>query len=143
MIIDNSLVVSDAQAVTADAVSTSSIDLGAAGIQIADGEPMCFVVTVDVAATQANANETYALELIESASSNLGTATVLSSRTIAYTDLTAGSKWIIPVTGVTKRYIGMNYNVGGTAPAVTVSAALMPQSFADKYKSYPNGYTIS
>lgn len=146
MYIDNTLVVSDAQAVTADAYGSAvaSIDLGAAGLNIGAGNPLCFVVTVDVAADSTTGDETYAFEVHQSAASNMGTPDTLLVRTIAAADLTAGSKHIIPVpSAISKRYINLYYNVGGTTPTITVTADLKPLNMVDDYKSYPNGYTIS
>ena len=49
MILDNQLVLSDAQALTATAASTNVLDLKAAGLY-GNGEPLALVVWVDVAA---------------------------------------------------------------------------------------------
>lgn len=142
MILDNSLCVSDAQAVTADAFgSNATIDLGAAGIDIAAGEPLAYLITVDVAAD--TGDETYAFEAHESANSNMSSSDQLVAKTIAAASLTAGSKHIIDLPATNKRYQNLYYNVGGTTPTITVTAFLVPKSFADKYRSYANGYTIS
>lgn len=144
MILDNALCVSNAQAVTADAFgSNATIDLGAAGIDIAAGEPMAYLITVDVAADSTNGDETYVFEAHESANSNMSSSDQLVAKTIAAASLTAGSKHILDLPATNKRYQNLYYNVGGTTPTITVTAFLVPKSFADKYRNYPNGYTIS
>ena len=145
MILDNSLCVSDAQAVTTDAFGSNvtNIDLGAAGIDIAAGEPLAYIITVDVAADYTTTDETYIFEAHESANSNMSSSDILVAKTIAASDLTAGSKHILDLPATNKRYQNIRYNVGGTSPTITVTAFLAPKSFADKYRSYPNGYTIS
>ena len=47
---DAFLLLSDAQAVTADAVSTNALKIGAAGLDIGIGEPLAVVFVIDVAA---------------------------------------------------------------------------------------------
>lgn len=143
MILDNALCVSDAQAVTADAFgSNATIDLGAAGIDIAAGEPLAYVITVDVAAAS-DANGTFVFEAHESANSNMGSSDQLVAKTVAQASLIAGTKIILDLPATNKRYQNLYYNVGGTNPTITCTAFLVPKSFADKYRSYPNGYTIS
>ena len=84
MFIDALLLVSDAQAITADAVSTNTIDLGNPTVKnrIGSGEPMAFAVQIDVAADFTTTDETYAIEVISSAAANLGTPTVLARYTL-------------------------------------------------------------
>lgn len=147
MILDVQNQLSDSQAVTTDAVSTNTIDCGnpTPKNEIGAGEPMCMVVGVDVSADVANADETYAFEVIQSANANLSSPDVLVSRTIAGASLTAGTYHIIgvPPRSVTKQYLGMNYNTGGTTPSITVSTWLMPQNDVDAFLAYAKGYTIT
>lgn len=147
MKIDAQLLLSDAQAVTADAVSTNTIDCGNSTIKndIGAGVSMAVAVQVDVAADSTTGDETYSFELIQSANANLTSADVLVARTIAAASLTAGSIHIIgiPPKSVTKRYIGLNYNVGGTTPTITCTAWVGPQNDIDAVTTYAKGYTIS
>lgn len=145
MIIDAQCLLSDAQAVTADAVSTNTYDSGAAGNDISIGEPLVAVIQVDVAADFTTTDETYSFEVIESAAANLGTPTVLAKRTILASALTAGSIHYLPVPQGSKalRYLGLNYDVGGTSPSVTVTAFLQPASMIQNNKAYADGFTIS
>lgn len=150
MYLDALLLVSDAQAVTVDAVSTNTIDLGNPTVKnrIGSGEPMAFLVTVDVAADGTTGDETYSFEVIQSANANLSSADIIAQRSFLagqHTQLTAGTRLVIPIPpGLpTKRYIGMNYNTGGTTPSITVTAALMPQSMAEEsLTTYAKGYSI-
>ena len=145
MILDSQALLSDAQAVSADAVSTNTYDSGAAGNDVSIGEPLVVMLTVDVAADGTTTDETYEFQVIQSANANLSSPDVLCYRAIGYASLTAGSKHVIPIpmASKTKRYLGLNYNVGGTTPSVTVTAAIVPSSFADQYKNYADGYVIS
>lgn len=146
MIMDALLMVSDAQAVTADAVSTNTIDLGASSPsrEIGSGEPMAMLFTVDVAADFTTTDETYAFELIQSANANLSSADVLSRRVLTAAQLAIGAIFAIPVPPgtPTKRYLGANYDVGGTTPTITVTAALVPMKFIDMIKAYAKNYVV-
>jgi hypothetical protein len=144
MFMDALLLVSDAQAIAADAVSTNTIDLGNPTVKnkIGTGEPVGFGITVDVAADSTTGDETYAFEVISSASADLSTPTVLSRRVILAASLTAGSRHFIevPIGTPVQRYIGLNYDVGGTTPTITVTAGLMPRSFFEEWTAYAKGY---
>lgn len=146
MILDALLVVSDAQAITADAVSTNTIDLGTSSParEIGSGEPMAMLVTVDVAADFTTGDETYAFELIQSANANLSSATVLNRRVLTAAQLALGAIFAIGVPPGTPsaRYLGMNYDVGGTTPTLTVTAALVPTKFIDMIKAYAKNYVV-
>lgn len=147
MYVDNQLVLSDAQAFSADAVSTNTIDLGNVTPKngLGSGEPMCLVVQVDVAADYTTGNETYQFNLLQDAAADLNTADILESRVIAAALLTAGSLHFIPIPpgAVTKRYIGAGFDGGGTTPTITATIFLTAMSMLDTYKAYAKGYTIS
>ena len=147
MILDAQNLLSDAQALTATAVSTNTIDLGNVTPKrgIGAGEPMTLMFQVDVAADHTSGNETYQFDLIQSANADLSSADTLESRVISYADLTAGAIHYVPVPpgSITKRYIGANYTLGGTTPTITVTCALMPQKDVDSLQTYARGYTIS
>lgn len=144
MYIDAQGLLSDAQAVTADAGSTNLIDLGVAGRVLGSGEPMALVIFVDVAADGTTTDETYIFKLQTDDNTSFSSATDVLSKTIGYAALTAGSKHIIPLDHTAlERYVRAYYDVGGTSPSVTVTAALMPLRDAGSWKAYPDGYTIS
>ncbi len=158
MYIDALLEFSAAQAVTATALSTNTVDLqpaSAKGItvprQIGDGEPMAVQIAIVVAANFASSDETYQFQLVQSAAAALTTPIVIAQETFIATGvmisslLVAGFLIVLPIPpGLpTSRYIGLNYVTGGTGPTMTVTAWLTKQSLAMATPViYPKGYTI-
>lgn len=150
MLTDAFLQLSTAQAVTATAVSTNTVDLGVAR-DIAPGYPLYAVFQVDTTFTAAGA-ATLNCQVISSAAANLGTPTVIGdSGPIPVAQLTAGRKLIaVPIgpsvlaaapTG--QRYLGAQYTVGTgpmTAGAITgtITASLPPGA-----QLYGTGYTVA
>jgi NAD(P)-dependent dehydrogenase (short-subunit alcohol dehydrogenase family) len=145
MILDSQLLLSDAQAITADAVSTNTVDTGAAGNDISIGEQLVVAIQVDVTADFTTGDEVYVFEAIQSAAANLGSPDILVSRAILASDLTAGSIHYLPIPAgsKTKRYLGLNYNVGGTTPSITCTAFIQPANQVQAFKPYADGFTIS
>lgn len=147
MFLDALELLSDAQAITADAVSTNTKDFGDVTPKrnVGDGEPLVVCFAVDVAADFTTADETYEFQLIQSTAAALTSPDVLALRAILATALTAGSIHFIgiPPGSVTKRYFGANYNVGGTTPTITVTSWISPQSMIQRFQTYAKGYTIS
>lgn len=145
MYVDALGLVSDAQAVTADAVSTNTIDLGGTNRKIGTGEEVGFGLAVDVAADFTTGDETYTFEVISSAAANLGSPTILASYTFTAAQLTAGALHFLPIPmGLpTQRYLGLNYNTGGTSPTITVTAWLTARSlFSILANAYPKNYAV-
>lgn len=145
MFIDSLLRVSAAQAVTATAVSASSIDMSSVAPRVGTGEALGFMVTVDVAADHTTGDETYQIDLISSATADLGTPTVILSRVLLYSQLTAGSKHDIPIPmgNPTQQFLGLRYTTGGTTPTVTVTAELMPREMASlEPRAYAKNYVV-
>jgi hypothetical protein len=134
-----------AAALTSDAVSTNTYDCGAATDDVSRGEPLCAVICVIVAADFTTANETYQFNLLQDAAADLNTADILLSRVIAASALTAGSVHIIPFPpgAITKRYLGLGYDGGGTTPTITVTAWITAMSMIHMWKSHPDGFTIT
>ena len=145
MILDAQLLMSDAQAVTADAVSTNTFDSGAAGDEIGTGEALTLAIGVDVAADFTTGDETYVFSIIQSATANLASATKLVTRTIAASLLTAGSLHFIDLEAKakTQRYLGVDYDVGGTTPTITVTSWFTLRSMIQAEKTYARGYTVN
>lgn len=144
MFLDNLLLLSDAQALTATAASTNVIDTGAVARNLPVGEPLALVITVDVAADFTTTDETYAFAARTSAAAGLTSPTDIGSRTIAASALTAGSIHVIPLgTPMLLRYLAAYYTLGGTTPSITVTTSIMPLNMIQQYQSYPKGYTIS
>lgn len=145
MFVDALTKVSAAQQVTADAVSTNTIDLGAPTIKraIGDGEPMGFAVVIKAAGTNSGSAD---FQAISSAAANLSSPTVLGLTRLATADLAAGKAYFVPLPPGTpaQQYLGLNYDITGVVD-FTVDAWLTTQSMFAKEvaKAYASGYTIS
>lgn len=147
MFIDALGLVSDAQAVAADAASTNTIDLGnvTPKREIGTGEPMGFGFSVDVAADATTGDETYEFQVIESANADLSAPTIIAQQAIPRATLVAGFQFFLAIPpGYPKaRYLGVFYNVGGTTPSITVTAWLTSQKlFSILAKAYAKNYVV-
>lgn len=131
MILSAQQLFSDDQAVTATAISTNVIDLGAAGTpygaaaalnqDVGKGTPIPILVQV----TTAFATLTSLTITVEvSAAAGLTSPQVLATETIAVADLVAGKQTRLQVlpNGADLRHLGIRYTVNGsnaTAGAIT------------------------
>lgn len=150
MITDAFLQLSNAQAVTASAVSTNTIDLGVAR-DVGTGECLYAVITVDQAVTAAGA-ATVNFQVISSAAAALSSPTILGQTdAIGKAELTAGRRPIvieIPRTvlaaqPVGQRYMGLQFTVATgplTAGQFTVNIVRDVQDVA---KYYASGYAVA
>jgi hypothetical protein len=145
MYIDAQTLMWNATALTSDAASTNTYDTGAAGNDISVGEPLVAVIQVDVAADYTSENETYEFQVIQSAAANLGSADILCLIQPAASLLTVNSIVILPIPAgtITKRYLGLYFNGGGTTPTITVTAWFAPASMIQRDKNYADAITIS
>lgn len=147
MMLDALLKLSSAQALTATAVSTNTIDLGNVTPKrdIGNGEPLGLMVSVGVAADFTTGDETYEFQFIQSANADLSSQDILGRVAVVAGSLTAGARVVIPIPkgSVTKRYIGARYVLAGTTPTVTVDADILPLSMIEEYKAYADAITIS
>ena len=158
MILDYQLLFSDAQAITADAVGTNVVDLGV-DRNVGSGEPLAVLFTVDVAADQTTGDEDYAFEVEYASNAAQTTGRQLISRLTFESGtpaapaldadlLVAGFQFAIPlrpgVLSESARYLGIRYDVTGTTPTITCTAALVPMSHIDTSRTYyADGFTIS
>lgn len=147
MFLDALLLLSDAQAFSATAFSTNTIDLGAStpSRQIGTGEPKGIGVTVDVAADFTTTDETYNLEVVQSANANLSSPDVIASYVRTAAQLSLGSSHFLPIPPgfPTKRYLGLRATLGGTTPSVTLTAWLTTASlFSIQAANYAKNYTV-
>jgi hypothetical protein len=127
MNIDAQLLVSNGQQITADAVSTNTIEANRSGstTPLGTGEPMTLAVVIVAAGTNTGSLK---VQAIQSANADLSAADVIGDIDLATADLVVG-KTIevgIPPSYPTKRYLGVNYDVTGTVD-VTVKAWLAPR----------------
>ena len=125
MYIDSRLEFSDAQALTATAASTNVVDLSS-DRDIGPGRSMWVVISLDVAADDADANETYVADLETDSTSAFSSATTIASVTIAR-GTAAGTKFVIGMPFANEQWLRLNYTLGGTTPTVTLSAWLTDQ----------------
>lgn len=152
MYIDALTKVAAAQAFTAAAVSTSSIDLGLPGgigtppkREVGTGEAIGFAFSVDVAASAT----TVKLEVINTTDAALTAGIiVLVEQTRLAADLPAGGLLFLgippgaPAAGYL-RYLGIRATPAGGAATVTLSAWLTSYSlFSVIAKSYAKNYTV-
>lgn len=146
MMFDQQNQFSAAQALTATAVSTNVVDLGA-DRDIGKGEPLCVVLATIVAADFTTGDETYQIDI---QSGSTVTPTVVKARRIpvvtasnATSDLGLGKFIVIPLPHDMDRYIRLNYTLGGTTPTWTVTAFLAPMSMVQSDSQYADGLTIT
>jgi len=141
--------VSNAQALTATAASTDSVDTTGGLIStppaIGTGEPLGFALAVDVAADFTTMNETYQVNVVSSANADLSSPTILSERILTAAQLTAGALFFfeLPIGTPAERYIGLQYVLAGTTPTVTVTAWLTHRDlFSMLARSYRRSYAV-
>lgn len=142
MILDSKNQYSAAQALTVSAASTNAIDHGAAR-NLGVGEELVVVITVGVAPKKSDGDETYAAKTQTDSDSAFGTVADGFSVTIPRT-AAQGAKYVIPLPndGSIKRYTRTYYTLGGTNPAITLSAELLPAKFVQNDFYFPKGYVI-
>lgn len=146
MIMDKKNLFSNAQAVTATALSTDKIDLGPlgggnTGRNIGVSDEVMLSITVTEAATAAGA-ATVTFQFVTDDNSALSSPTVLwASAAIPIATLVVGYRIDVAVPrGVYERYIGLNYVVGTgplTAGKFTAGLVMEPGAF----KAYGSAIT--
>ena len=143
MILDNLLVVSSGQQVTADAFSSYSVDCEnvTPKRQVGSGEPMAFVMAITAIGTTSGSSK---IQVVESSAADLNTTpVVIAEQDLATADLAAGKVYCFPIPAgrPLTRYIGMYHDITGTVD-YTVTAALIPLSFAQMVlPKYAKGYS--
>lgn len=139
---DNQTVMSDDQDVgsggAATVVCSKSIDLGAPGTDINGGSPpndaglADLIVDARVSALAFAGGTSVQAQLVMSANADLSSNTVLeSTAAIPTATLVIGYKFALSriPSGVTKRYIGLQYVVVGAMSAGKIRASLDPMVF--------------
>jgi hypothetical protein len=147
MITDANLTLSAAQAVTATAFSTNTIDLGVAR-DIGAGEELNVYINVDVSATAAGA-ATVNFQVVTSANANLSTPTIIGQTdAIPKASLVAGNQITVPVprsfiNKLGQRYLGLQYTVStGPLTAGSFSAGVVIDAADSGQKNYPSGFSV-
>lgn len=140
MILDYYNQMSDAQALTATAVSTDVLDLDNDN-NIGKGTPMGVAITVGVAADFTTGDETYKFTVQTSADNSTFT-TVTETGALDGDTLPAGSIVVLPIGHSNSRYLRMNYTLAGTTPTITVDANLVPLDGIESFEALPSGYTV-
>jgi hypothetical protein len=145
MIFDRLLTVSNAQAVTASAVSTDVIDLSKA-MDIGEGEDLYMHINVDVAATAAGA-ATVEFQVIGSTAAAMSSPVVLGSTgPIGKADLVIGKQIAVrinpQIASLGLRYLSANYVVvTGPLTAGSFTAGIV-HDIQDGKKNYASGYSV-
>lgn len=144
--VDKQLTLSDAQVVTATAVSSNALDTGNTNPlrNIGIGEPLFVVFTTSVAATAAGA-ATVTFEVVQADDSALTTnvEVLVGSAAIPKATLVVGYNLSFAVPQNTRRFVGVRYTIGtGPLTAGTFTADIRKDRTANiNYASgYPNAY---
>lgn len=133
MILDRQNLFSNAQAIAAAAVSTDTIDLGAAR-DIGPGEPVTFSVLIQPSAV-ADATLTATLETSETSDFSVK-KTLLASGAITGTQLKNGARYVSTVPHGAQRYLRVSYEGEG----VVVTSGLNLDTAA--HRNYASGWTV-
>lgn len=141
MFLDALQLYSDAQALTATAVSTNVID-HRQDRNLGIGEPLMVVVTVDVAL--AGTSPTFAVTLQTDDNEAFSSPTTVAT-SATQTSAAAGSKLVlfVPADLVIERYTRLSYTLGGTTPSITVTAFLTLASMVQNNVVYADAITIT
>ena len=143
MRVDSQLLFSDAQAVTATAVSTNVIDFN----QIRDigiGEPLFLVVSVAVAMTDASSDSTVAVSIETDDNVDFNSATVVRTIGTFAAVSAAGTQLIIPIArgDFNERYGRLRYTVAGGSLTTGSFDAFICRD-PDQDRKYADNITIS
>lgn len=144
MILDALLKVSAAQAVTADAVSTNTVDLGnvTPKRKIAVGEPMGFLVVITAIGTNTGSAK---LTAIQSAAAALTSPQIVGEIDLATADIAVGKAYIIALSsGIPAlRYMGINYDITGTVDFTVDAYGPIPLSMLSILaETYAKNYAV-
>lgn len=153
MIMDKFLEFSDAQAVTATAISTNVVDLYPLGNNqvtnltrdIGTGEDVYLVVNTVVAATDTGSDATLVITLESDDNTSLSSPTVhFTSATFTFAQFSPANTELVKIklpAGNYERYLGVRFTVAsGPLTAGNFDAFLVKD--AQAFKAYKAGFTI-
>lgn len=144
MILDELNMLSNAQAITATAVSTNSIDLGAADIDLGSGENLYVHLNVDTAFTDSGSDSTVTVTLHTDDDPALGSGTDVQTLGTFAALSAAGTKIIARIQPnlTLLRYVGVKYTLAnGNLTTGAISAYVAKD--VDTSKAYADNITIS
>jgi len=154
MIMDKFLEFSDAQAVTATAISTNVVDLYPLGNNqvtnltrdIGTGENIYLVVNTITAATDTGSDATLVITLESDDNTSLSSPTVhYTSATLAFATFSPANTNLVKIklpAGNYERYLGVRFTVAnGPLTAGTFDAFLVKD--AQSFTAYKSGFSIS
>lgn len=128
MIVDNTLVFSDGQAVTADARSTNIVDIGAAGTAFGHAAAVprdigkgCDIPIVLQVTEAFDALTSIKVSLQSDNDVAFGSVKEIASKTYLLAELTLGARLSFPAEipeGADERYLSLYYDITGSAPSV-------------------------
>lgn len=153
MMLDTQEVFSDAQAVTATAISANVLDLNPTGgpnaVQdVGHGEPTYLVVQTQTTATDTGSDATLAVTLESDTQADLasGSATVhYSTGALAFAAFaTAGTRLAVVrlPDGDYKRYLGVRYTVASGPLTAGAFDAFLTKD-VNKIKAYASGFSVN
>jgi len=133
-----------AQAVTADAVSVSSVDLGnvTPKRKLGVGEPMGILVTITAIGTNTGSAK---IQAIVSAAAALSAPLIVGEIDLATADIAAGGSFIVPLAqGIAYlRYIGLNFDITGTVDFTVDAYGPAPLSMlSTKAETYADAISV-
>lgn len=144
MILDELNMFSNAQAITATAVSTNSVDLGSTSLDLGSGENLYVHLNVDTAFTDSGSDSTVTVTLVTDDNAALSSATAVQTLGTFAALSAIGTKIIARIQpGLTlERYVGLNFTVAnGNLTTGAISAYLAHG--VDTSKAYADNITIS
>ena len=143
MILDSQLLFSDAQAITAAAASTNSVDFGAGVKDLGLGEALWVAINVDVAFTDGGSDSTLTVDLQSDTDPAFGSPTTAATLTILPALSAIGRAVFVSIDpGVVAERYARLYFTPNTGNLTTGSVTCAIVSGIQKQVIYPKGYTI-
>ena len=143
MFIDSQLLFSDAQAITAAAASTNSVDFGAGVKDLGLGESIFVAINVDVALTDGGSDSTLTVALQTDTDPAFGSPTTVKTLITIPALAAIGSAYFASIEpgDIAERYCRLYFTPNsGNLTTGSVTCAIVKD--IQKQVIYPKGYTI-